>query len=289
MAAPDASLVLLTKNAGGCFEQTLAAIFAQEFPGAFEVLAIDSGSTDGTLERLRAYPIQVKTIPSAEFNFGATRALGYDMARGEFLVTLSQDAVPANAHWLELLLAPFQDSSVAAVSGSQLLPPGRRVFYWERIGRFYFTRAHRRWKARYGFGFSNVNSALRRAVWVQHPLGAIEMSEDKLLQKTWSALGLKILSVPAAAVYHAHDFDVPGLARRCENEGLAQRLRGENYSLMDCLLDICNVENWRLMLSATARREITTAAEIGFPLLRPLFQWKGNHWTQRYVHAPSAA
>ncbi len=281
---PDVSIILLTKNGLPKLEQTLAAIFAQKTARSFQVLAIDSGSVDGTLELLSRYPICIKQIQPAEFNFGATRALGYDLARGQILLTLSQDAVPADEHWLEKLTAPFDDPQVAAVTGGVRRPPHERIFYWQGINQFYFIRSSRRWKARYGFGFSNVNSAIRRDIWVKHRIGAAEVNEDKVLQKIWTARNLKIVRAPQAAVFHTHDYDLRSLMQRCENEGLGQRLVGLNYSFTDALADMLNLRLWKLMLKALWSREITTPAEMLFPLIRPSFTWKGNHFNKKYVH-----
>jgi rhamnosyltransferase len=78
---------------------------------------------------LTRYPIRAEQIPPSEFNFGATRALGYDIAQGQILIALSQDAVPAENRWLDRITAPFDDPTVAAVKGGEYLPP---LLYVER-------------------------------------------------------------------------------------------------------------------------------------------------------------
>lgn len=280
----EASILLLTKNAGPLLEQALAQIYRQRAVGEFEVLAIDSGSTDGTLETLDRFRVRVRRIPPQEFNFGKTRELGYELARGRYVATLSQDCVPASEDWLEKLIAPFADPAIAAVAGPPVLPPPpARVFYWERIDRFYSTRDAKRWIDRYHFGFSNINSAVRKAVWEQNRLGPIEMCEDRLLQKRWTARGLKIAFAADAGVFHAHAYDVGSLARRCENEGMGIRLVGEPYSLADCISDVLNWTNWRTLLVAIGQGSRPTKAELFFPLIRPMFLWKGHRFTRHYV------
>ncbi|MGB8647679.1 MAG: glycosyltransferase [Anaerolineae bacterium] len=281
---PEISIVLLTLNAGPALERTLDAIARQRTGRSFELVAIDSGSTDGTLELLQHAGARMERIPRAEFNFGRTRDRGYALGRGQYLVTLSQDAVPASDEWLEQLVAPFDDSAVAAVAGATLLPPPPALtFYWERVDRFYFTRESRRWVARYHFGFSNINSAVRKTVWEQNRIGPIEMSEDRLLFKTWTARGRRIVFAPNAAVYHAHLYDLAGLMRRCENEGLGCRQVGEPYTLVDCLADLANGTNWRLLLGSILRGARPRLAELAFPLVRPLWLWKGYRWNRHYA------
>ncbi len=280
----NVSIVLLTLNAGPEFQTTLEAICSQDTSRSLEIVAVDSGSTDGTLDLLRRFGARIHCIPREQFNFGATRALGYDLARGEFIVTLSQDCVPVDRTWLETLLAPFADPNIAAVQGCQLLPPPpTRILYWERINRFYFTRESTRWIARYHFGGSNTDFAMRRAVWEQNRLGAMEMSEDKLLQKTWTARGLKIVFEAQALVYHGHDYDLVELAHRCRNEGLGCRLIAERYSFVDMVCDILNAPNWAAWARGLASGQIRTSAELLFPIVRPFFMWKGNHFAEKYA------
>ena len=62
-----------------------------------ELVAVDSGSEDGTLALLREYRARIVHTDPADFDFGRNRDLAYQHARGEFVVNLSQDAVPAHA------------------------------------------------------------------------------------------------------------------------------------------------------------------------------------------------
>src|SRR5574337_394745 len=72
----DVSIILLTKNGQRYLEGVLGAVFAQQTEHGYEVIAIDSGSSDGTVELLRRYPVALRRIPPEQFNHGATRNLG---------------------------------------------------------------------------------------------------------------------------------------------------------------------------------------------------------------------
>ena len=114
-----ASIVILTKNAGNSFYYTLSNIFSQTFKD-FEVIIIDSGSEDRTLEIAREFPAKIYKIPPEEFGHGKTRNLAAKLAHGEFIVYLTQDAIPANEFWLSNLLRNFQDSSIGAAFSRQI-------------------------------------------------------------------------------------------------------------------------------------------------------------------------
>ena len=101
------SILLLTKNGASDLEQLLPSLFAQEGASQVEVIAVDSGSTDRTLDLLREYRVRIVEIPAEEFHHARTRNFAAGLARGEILVFLSQDAVPASASWLSSLIAAF--------------------------------------------------------------------------------------------------------------------------------------------------------------------------------------
>src|SRR6185369_16032418 len=179
-----ASIIYLTKNGGELFRRSLEAVLSQDVDFPIEVVAVDSGSTDGTLEYLQAQPVRLYRMPAEEFNFGLTRDYAFSLAEGEFIVSISQDAVPANHQWLRDLLAPFAYDAIAAVQGIDLLPDDRPVFYWDSVGMFYQTRDCRKWNERHhGIGLSFANCALRRSVWQENQIGRVAMSEDRVFQK----------------------------------------------------------------------------------------------------------
>src|SRR5262249_26981169 len=115
------SIVLLTKNGGSRLRTVLDAIRAQRFAGSIEIVAVDSGSNDGSQELLRQRADTVSHIDSREFNHGATRNFGVQRSRGELVVMLAQDAVPVGDGWLEALIEPLnRDSRVAGTFARQV-------------------------------------------------------------------------------------------------------------------------------------------------------------------------
>ena len=97
-----------------------------------EVIVVDSGSTDCTLEYIKGYPIRLYEIKPHEFSFGPTRDYAFGLANGQFIVTLSQDVVPANREWLSKLVEPLMQNKADAVQGRTILPRDKALFYWEK-------------------------------------------------------------------------------------------------------------------------------------------------------------
>jgi rhamnosyltransferase len=282
---PTASVTVLTKNPGHGFRATLDAIFTQEGLAGFEVVMVDSGSTDGTLDLAGQYPVRIHSIAPDEFNFGRTRDYVFGLTKGDFIVAISQDVVPVGPSWLENLIRPFADRDIALVQGSEQLPADRDLFYWEKKDLFYYTRESQRWKAKHGgVGVSFVNCALRRSVWEENRLSDVEMMEDKVFQAMLDARGRRICRQPDAKVFHSHSYSLVSLAKRCENEGLGWKIVGQDYSALDMVRDIFKPAIWRSGISGVVSRQITTTSELMFPLVRPLFVFYGNHFLDRYLY-----
>jgi rhamnosyltransferase len=85
-------------------------------------VAIDSGSTDGTRELLGRRADRLLTVEAGGFDHGATRNRGVQACRGELVVLLVQDAVPAGPGWLRELLRPLDGDPAVAGSFARQIP-----------------------------------------------------------------------------------------------------------------------------------------------------------------------
>lgn len=285
-ASPSVSVVVPTCAGGDLLFALLAAVQGQTLTPQ-EIILVDSGSPRNELDRLRDRA-RVVEIPPHCFDHGKTRDLGAAAATGDIVAFVNQDAVPAAPSWLERLVSPFLGPNPpAAVQGAILEWPvglleaiGRRRFFWDSCGpRFYFTGESEGWIARHGgIGFSTVNCAIARWAWRELPFGQAAILEDKLWQGRATRRGWRIDEVPEAAVWHTHDYDVPGLARRCSNEGIGWRLVGESYRLRDAWYDLRYRFDWREWRRARRTMDLHPA-ELLFPMIRPLALWWGNRFS----------
>jgi hypothetical protein len=158
-----------------------------------------------------------------------------------------------------------------------------KPFYWERIGRFYSTSEWRPFFKCYGrFGLSTVNLALSRPAWEATGFGPIPICSDKLLQKRAALKGLRVEICQEAVVRHGHDYTARTLFKRCANEGMAIRLLGFNIRVRQMGRDMLNNRNFRLLIGGLRRREVVSAAEFLFPILRPFGIWWGNRFLVNY-------
>jgi rhamnosyltransferase len=225
------SIIILTKNGGKLFSDVLGRLFACDGLHKAEVIVIDSGSTDATLEYARRYSqIKIIQISPSEFGHGKTRNLGAQIAAGDILVYLVQDATPVNPNFLTSLVSPFADPLVAATYGRQIprdsANPVERFFLGKTYPGFRQVRAHDGAdpaKIRSLF-FSNVCSAIRRSVWKQIPFDEnLIMSEDQQWAKQVLQANYHIIYEQDAVVYHSHNYGLRQIFQRNFDSGFSMK------------------------------------------------------------------
>ena len=247
---PTASVAIPVRNGGPLFAEVLEAVAAQQVDRPVELVVIDSGSTDGSVELATRHGARVEQIPNAEFNHGDTRNALMELATGDHVAFLTQDSVPAGPGWLAALLHGFTlADDVALVFGPQRPRDGSspmvRRELLELFARFGPEQVDRDAApgGRAAF-FSSANGAVARLAWERVPFRRVGYAEDMVLARDMLAAGLAKAYVPDAAVIHAHDlpplqafrryFDdfralaqVNGLREPLTPRYLAARVRGD--------------------------------------------------------------
>ena len=225
------SIIILTKNAGNLFQEVLAGLFACKGIDEAEIILIDSGSDDLTLEYAARYPkIRVHRILPAEFGHGRTRNLGARLSTGNILVYLVQDATPTTSDFLIRLVAPLAQPGVAAAYGRQLPRPLANP-----VEQFFLQATYpdlpqtRRYDPSTqptirSIFFSNVCSAISRQVWEKIPFDeSLIMSEDQQWAKEVLLAGFSIVYEPAAAILHSHNYGLKQVLQRNFDSGCSLR------------------------------------------------------------------
>jgi len=217
----ELSVLLLTKNGGADLERLLLALYSQNCAASFEVIAIDSGSTDGSLDVLGHFPVRLEQIPPEAFHHARTRNYAAGLATGEILIFLSQDAIPASDTWLNTMISTFDDPKVGAAYGRQFPKAESSIERGDALGTLYGDEkivkdpAHRNGMGYRFYHFSDVNSAIRRSVWgmTRFPED-LKIFEDLGIAKRILDAGWKIVYEPEAAVFHSHNFSTTQLFKR---------------------------------------------------------------------------
>jgi rhamnosyltransferase len=220
VTTPAISIVVPTFNGAATLPALLDAISRQRVGRPFEVAAIDSGSTDGSVELLRASGVRLLSVPPGTFNHGVTRNLGIDAATGDLVVLVVQDAVPASDTWLEALTRPLaQDPCLAGTFARQLPRRDAGPLTRHYLARWFASSETARTVGVTGAElealppldrldrctFDNVCSCIRRSVWRHHRFRETPIGEDVEWARDVLLAGYRIAYVPEAAVVHSHE------------------------------------------------------------------------------------
>jgi rhamnosyltransferase len=219
MNTPLVSVILRSFNEGWALRETLPALRAQSCTD-WELIAVDSGSTDGSVELLRCVkPRHLIQIASGDYNPSRVLNLGMELSRTEFGIFLNADATPQGNGWLQPLIQPLQDPATAAVFGRQIPRPGCQAVYAHDYRRCFGTD---RESACWEHFFSMVSSGLRKDIWRQRGfLEKMQYSEDDEYTRWCRARGYRVIYCPESVVMHSHNYTPAEAYRRSFGEARA--------------------------------------------------------------------
>ncbi|MCP4155488.1 MAG: glycosyltransferase family 2 protein [bacterium] len=211
MKSIDVSIIIPAKNEGKNIGRCLEALFQQETSYEYEIIVIDSGSTDDTLAVLKTFPaVKIAHIDPAEFGHGKTRNLGAGISKGNYIVFLNADAIPMDKVWLDTLIDPLKENKEIAGVFSRHLPADDCHLYMARdlLKSMPEERMMRSEAGTFDFMlFSTVSAAMPRKIWKKVPFEKdIIIAEDQKWAKSVLSMGLKILYEPRSLVRHSHNY-----------------------------------------------------------------------------------
>ena len=234
------SVVIPTLDAGSEFGAVLRRLREQQGVAEVEIVAVDSGSTDGTLALCRESGVVVEPYAGTTFNHGLARSQGARRARGEFLVFMSQDAYPvgtdAIARMVRWLAA---DTTIAVASGREVPRSDADLFSCWQLWTFNerilghgcdtavgldrdalaaLPPAERRRAAQ----VNNVFCCVRRSAFAQVGVRPLPFAEDLDFGLRVLAAGHRIGFMPTVAVVHSHRRPASYHLRRLFADWLAQ-------------------------------------------------------------------
>ena len=234
MNSPSCSLVIRACNEQTHIARLLDGLMQQSLKD-FEILLVDSGSTDRTLEIASRYPVQVVHIQPEEFTFGYSLNQGIALAHGDLIVIASAHVYPVYPDWLESLLAPFADLQVALTYGKQR-GNALNKFSEQQIFHHWYPD-HSQHRQPYPF-CNNANAAIRRSLWESQRYDeTLPGLEDLEWAYRIMALGYSISYVAEAEVIHVHEETPIAVYNRYRREAMAfKRLfPQEGYHLWDLM------------------------------------------------------
>lgn len=184
-----------------------------------EVILVDSGSTDSTVEVAESYGAHIVRIPPEEFTFGRSLNYGIRAAAGELIVIASAHVYPVYPDWLASLLYSFEDQKIALTYGKQRGPETAK-FSEQQIFHQWFPDVL---KLHQETAFcNNANAAIRRNLWQKHPYDETLTGLEDLAWAQWAKeAGYEIAYIPEAEIIHVHNETPRGVYNRYRREAMA--------------------------------------------------------------------
>jgi len=200
MENPLLSIIVRTKNEERWIGKCLSSVFSQDFKD-FEVVLVDSGSTDRTVEKAKNFNVKIVNY-EGEFRPGKAINLGIKNSAGKYIVILSGHCIPVNSQWLTNFVREIESPEVAGVYGRQEPLPFSSDL--DKRDLLYTFGPERRVQSKDSF-FHNANSIIKREAWEKVPFDEeINHIEDKVWAKKVLKEGYKLVYTPEASVFHYH-------------------------------------------------------------------------------------
>lgn len=198
------SIVLRSFNEAWALRDTLPAIAAQSYRN-WELIVFDSGSTDGSVELIKAVqPKHFIQLKPHEYRPGRVMNQGMQLARNDRVIFLNADATPQGSNWLAPLVLALSDPRVAAVFGRQIPRPDCTAPFARDYDRCFGPN---RESTQWDHFFSMVSSGLRRDVWARRGfIETMQYSEDDEYTRWCREQGYRIAYTPESVVMHSHNY-----------------------------------------------------------------------------------
>ncbi len=228
------SIIIRCKNEQRFIGKTLEKIFKQEIKIPFEVIVIDSGSIDRTIEIVKKYNVNFFQIPQQSFTFGYALNYGIEKASGNIICNLSAHCIPVSNLWLKRLVDPIVNSSSQATFGRQVAIKGMNAFEEVALDKHFPDRKEIKGR----IPFSNANCAFLKKMWLERRFDEELPSWEDYLWYFLQKDTYTFQYCPKADVYHTHPFSIGAISSRAYRDGKALKIINKKYNI-DFLEGVC--------------------------------------------------
>ncbi|TAH21983.1 MAG: glycosyltransferase family 2 protein [Cytophagales bacterium] len=233
---PLYSVIIRAHNEEKFIGKLFESLFEQTIIEQTEVILVDSGSKDRTIEIAKSFPVKIIHIQPHDFTFGRALNKGILAASGEIMIFASAHVYPTNKHWLENLVKPFSNEKIALSYGRQVGNEITKYSEHQIFKKWFPAESH--FVQKHPF-CNNANCAIRKSLWESQTYDEdITGLEDlawanKILQK-----GYWISYVAEAAIVHIHEETPKKIRNRYKREAIAYKniFPEAHFSLADFVL-----------------------------------------------------
>jgi glycosyltransferase involved in cell wall biosynthesis len=200
------SIVIRAYNEELYLRTCLQSICAQKVKEPFEIILVDSGSTDNTLFIAREHGCTIVEIDKSSFTFGLALNMGIAQAFGDICVSLSAHCVPCSQDWLENIVSSIRDGTADLAFGAQYADPNSRCSEYNYFSENYINEKCPDNEFPELF-FNNGNSAFKKQSWRHMSFNELASAQEDIEFATYHVKnGAKIKFSPNAGVTHYHNY-----------------------------------------------------------------------------------
>lgn len=217
---PNVTVVIRALNEAKFLPECLSSVLDQDYDGQIEIVLVDSGSTDCTIEIAQSYNCKIVHIKKSDFSFGRSLNMGCSAARGDVLILLSAHCIPTDRFWLKNLVLPISDGVCDYSYGRQIARLGISKFSEGMVFKKYYPEKTS--SPQVGYFCNNANSAIKRTTWNALRFNeALTGLEDMELARRLVSMGGSVSYIAESAVEHIHLENWARIKIRYEREAVA--------------------------------------------------------------------
>lgn len=225
---PKISVIIPTYNGEKTLEKLLYKIRNQINKKDIEIIAIDSGSTDNTIDILHKYKVKITEINNASFTHSFARNLGYEKSCGNILLFMTQDAIPSSNDWVLKMTDPIIKKEVVAVCCKEQCPSNIDLYYkcasyyhsnyigYDKVS--YYSESYNTDELRKNANLNDVATAVSRDIFSMFKY-RYDFAEDLDLGIRLIKSGYRIKFISNPVILHGHNRNIDYYFRRSLAEG----------------------------------------------------------------------
>lgn len=215
----ETAVIIRTKNEEKWLGVVLGKLFEQTYKD-FEVIIVDSGSTDKTLDIAKKFPVKIFEIPPQDFSY--PYALNYGIERTKatsFVVLISAHSIPVSETWLEDGLKNLKEDKMGKLMGIYgFMKPLPESSFWDKFitNGFNFLRCLGKKQERLiihnaGMGIMGfTNAIIRKELWEKRRFNEDYGAggEDGEWADYWFKQGYSAIKDEKFTVFHSHNLSL---------------------------------------------------------------------------------